>query len=196
MVGKSHGEVKDFGEKRKMKKARLAIFLAVLSFAIAGCGYTTRSGVVSFRTVYVAPFKNDIDYTSEFNEANRIKSYFPLLEVKITNEVVNRFLFDGNLKVVKEENADVIIKGELLDYIRDVLRYDDNNNPLEYRISLVVKLSLRDAKDNKQLWEENRFVGDTTYFASGSTAKSEATAVNDAVVDLARRIVERTVEVW
>jgi hypothetical protein len=179
-----------------MKTVRLAIFLAVFSLIIAGCGYTTRSGIVSFRTIYVEPFKNNINYTSEFNEANRLKSYFPLLEVKITNEVVNRFLFDGSLKVVKEDNADVILKGELLDYIRDVLRYDDNNNPLEYRISLVVKLILRDAKDNKQLWEETRFVGDTTYFASGSTSKSEATAINDAVVDLARRIVERTVEVW
>ncbi|MDP3142582.1 MAG: LptE family protein, partial [Candidatus Omnitrophota bacterium] len=196
LVGKSHGEVKDFGEKSKMKTVRLAIFLAVLSFAIVGCGYTTRSGIVSFRTIYVEPFKNDINYTSETNEANRIKSYFPLLEVKITNEVVNRYLFDGSLKVVKEENADVILKGELLDYVRDVLRYDDNNNPLEYRVSLAVKLILRDAKDNKQLWEETRFVGDTTYFVSGSTSKSEATAINDAVVDLARRIVERTVEVW
>lgn len=171
--------------------------LALLAAPIAGCGYTTHSAVnLSYRTIYVEPFINKIDYSSEFSEQRNIQTYFPLMETKITTAVVDRFLFDGNCKVVKEENADVVLKGELLDYIRDVLRYDDNNNPLEYRISIVVKLTLWDNKENKLLWEESRFVGDTTYFASGSLAKSESTAVSDAITDLARRLVERTVEQW
>jgi hypothetical protein len=176
----------------------LRFYLLIFSLALfSGCGYTTRSAInSSLKTIYVEPFKNKIDYASEFSEANRIKSYFPLLEVNITTAVVDRFLFDGNLKVVKEGNADVILKGELLDYVRDVLRYDDNNNPLEYRIVLVVKLILWDVKENKQLWEEGRFAGDTTYFTSGTAAKSEATAINYAITDLSRRIVERTVEAW
>jgi len=40
------------------------------------------------------------------------------------------------------------------------------------------------------------FTGNTSYFTTGTQAKSEATAVNDALTDLARRIVERTVEQW
>jgi len=179
---------------------RIASFKSVALVSVlllAGCGYTTRSAINSaFKTIYIEPFKNGINYTSEFSEANRIKSYFPLIEVKVTTEVVNRFLFDGNFKVVKEENADVTLKGELLDYIREVLRYDDSNNPLEYRISLVVKLTLWDNKENKPLWGESHFVGDTTYFASGTLAKSESAAINDAITDLSRRIVERAVEQW
>lgn len=181
-----------------VKKNLFLVFgMTLLIAPITGCGYTTHSAVnLSFRTVYVEPFQNKIDYSSEYSEQRNIQTYFPLMETKITAAVVDRFLFDGNCKVVKEENADVVLKGELLDYIRDVLRYDDNNNPLEYRISLAVKLTLWDKKENKKLWEEPRFVGDTTYFATGSTAKSESTAVSDAVTDLARRIVERTVEQW
>lgn len=176
---------------------RLLIGVALLlPVAVSGCGYTTRSAITSFRTIYVEPFKNKISYASEFSEQRNIRDYFPLLEVKITTATVDRYLFDGNLKVVKEENADVVLRGELLDYVRDVLRYDDNNNPLEYRINLVVNLSLWDNKENKLLWQESHFVGDTTYFTSGSLAKSESTAVNDAVTDLARRIVEYTVEQW
>jgi outer membrane lipopolysaccharide assembly protein LptE/RlpB len=175
----------------------LVIGVAFLATLAAGCGYTTRSAVnLAFKTIYVEQFKNKIDYSSEYSEARNLQTYFPLMETKISAAVVDRYLFDGNVKVVKEEQADAVLKGELLNYVRDVLRYDDNNNPLEYRINLVVKLVLWDKKQDQKLWEEPSFVGDTTYFATGSAAKSEATAINDAVTDLARRIVERTVEQW
>ena len=45
-------------------------------------------------------------------------------------------------------------------------------------------------------WTESNFVGETTYFTSGSLAKSENVAIQDALTDLARRIVERTIEDW
>ena len=54
-------------------------------------------------------------------------------------------------------------------------------------------------KENKLIWEESGFTGDTTFFTSFTTAgiaKSEDVAINDALNDLARRIVERTVEEW
>ena len=66
----------------------------------------------------------------------------------------------------------------------------------EYRINLTVNISLWDAKEDKLLWQEKGFTGDTTFFVSGAQAKPESIAVNDALEDLARRIVERTVEEW
>ena len=53
-----------------------------------------------------------------------------------------------------------------------------------------------DAKEKKLVWQEDRFTGDTTYFTTGSQAKTENAAIVDALSDLARRIVERTVEQW
>lgn len=181
-----------------MKIGRIGFYCGIIFSVMlsSGCGYTTRSAITTYRTIYVEPFKNKISYTSEFSEQRNVRDYFPLLEVKITTATVDRYLFDGNLKVVQEENADVVLKGELVDYVREVLRYDDNNNPLEYRVNLVVNLSLWDIEENKLLWQETHFVGDTSYFVSGSLAKSESAAVNDAVIDLARRIVERTVDQW
>ena len=46
------------------------------------------------------------------------------------------------------------------------------------------------------MWEEKGFIGDATYFTSGTLAKTEDTALDEAVDDLARRIVERTIEWW
>jgi hypothetical protein len=63
-----------------------------------------------------------------------------------------------------------------------------------------VNLSLWDAKENKLLWQENNFNGNYSYFTNNASSTSvrvpESTAVDNAVEDLARRIVERTVEQW
>jgi hypothetical protein len=60
----------------------------------------------------------------------------------------------------------------------------------------MVDISLRDTKEDRIVWEEQSFTGDTTYFLSGTNAKSDATAITEATKDIARRIVARTVENW
>jgi len=66
----------------------------------------------------------------------------------------------------------LILKGELVEFRKDPLRYNENNDVEEYRINLVVNISLRDSKEDKLLWEENNFTGDFTYFTTGSQAKN------------------------
>ena len=51
-------------------------------------------------------------------------------------------------------------------------------------------------KRDKLVWEENSFTGDTTYYTAGTASISEAVAVNNALTDIARRVVERAVEQW
>lgn len=181
-------------------KNRLAFLFMICLFtvSIAGCGYTTRSMVdPELRTIYIEPFANAIDIFSEESQDTEYRSYFPLLERDITNRVVDRFIFDGNLKVVKKESADLILKGKLLKYQRDPVRYADNDEDVEeYRISLIVDILLFRTKTQEEMWHETNFVGDTTYFVSGSSAKSESAAVKDAIQDLSERVVERVVENW
>lgn len=175
------------------------IFTIVLFviFSLAGCGYTTRSLIVGkFKTIYVEPFVNKVDVAQEAYSANRYRIYRPMLETDITKSVINKFLWDGNLKPVAKEAADLILKGDLVEFRRDALRYDDSDNVTEYRLNLVVNISLWDKKENKLVWKEDNFTGDTTYFTTGAQAKSEDTAMNDSLADLARRIVERAVEQW
>jgi outer membrane lipopolysaccharide assembly protein LptE/RlpB len=181
-----------------MMKRIFALFAVLCSmFIAAGCGYTTRSMISNkFKTIYVTPFVNKIDIAQEAYTANKYKIYRPTLETDITKSVTDKFIFDGNLRPTKEESADLILKGELIEFRRDPLRYDNNDEVTEYRLNLLVNISLLDAKQNKLVWQENGFTGDTTYFTTGSQAKSETTAINDAIADLSRRIIERTVEQW
>lgn len=177
----------------------LVFSLWSMVYGLSGCGYTTRSMISSrYRTINIAPFKSKIDITREADAGNKYKIYRPFLETDITRALINKFLLDGNLRPVKENSADLLLRGELVEFRKDPLRYDedDQEEVEEYRVSLVVNLSLWDRVKEETVWEEGRFTGDTTYFTSGASAKSEAAAINDAITDLARRIVERTVEEW
>jgi hypothetical protein len=180
-----------------LKKAFLLVTSYSLLVTVSGCGYTTRSLIADkFKTIYVAQFANKIDITREGEAASRYKLYRPMLEQDITQAVINKFLWDGNLKPRKEADADLTLIGELVEFRRDPLRYTSSDDVEEYRLNLVVNLKLWDNKEKKLLWQENRFTGETTYFTMGAQAKSEDSAMNDALTDLARRIVERTVEQW
>jgi hypothetical protein len=149
-----------------------------------------------FHTIYVAQFANKIDITKETDTAHRYKVNRPTLETDITKSVINGYLFDGNLRPAREESADLVLKGELVEFRRDALRYTDDDEVEEYRLNLLVNISLWDKRENKLIWEEKNFTADTTYFTMGSSEKSEDAAINDAIKDLSRRIIERTVEQW
>lgn len=173
-----------------------SVFCLLVS-GILGCGYTTHSLISTrYKTIYIPPFENKSDITGETYANDKYKIYKPYIDTDITRAVINKFLIDGNLKPVTQETADVILKGAVIEFRRDPLRYDDNNEVQEYRINLIVNISLRSPKDDKTVWDEPSFTGTSTYFTTGAQAKPETTAINDAVNDLARRIVERTVEDW
>ena len=193
----------DGEEKMKYYKFIFLVFgLWSLVFGLTGCGYTTRSAIVSkYKTIYVKPFVNKIDITVETDAASKYKIYKPFLETDITKKVINKYLFDGNLKPAKEENADLVLKGELVDFRKDPLRYTESDEVEEYRLNLVVNISLWNNRENKLVWEENNFTGDFSYFTTLATSpnvtkKTDEQAIPDAISDLARRIVERTVEQW
>lgn len=185
-----HGPVIISGFVRPMVYSLLSMVL------LASCGYTTKSTLPSnIKTIHIETFKNNIDFAAE----GRRNLYLPLLEIKVRNAVINRFLFDGNLKIADADKADLVLKGQLLSYDRSALRYTDNGDVQEYRVHITVSLEMRNAQSEEAeeaAWTEAGFAGEATYFVTGASARSEEAAVEDAITDLARRIVERTVEDW
>lgn len=177
--------------------ALAVIFGMVCAVAVSGCGYTTRSLIADkYHTVYITPFKNAIDITHE-TTANNYRLYRPLLETDITTAVVRKFLIDGNLKPVdNKEDADLVLEGNLTAFRKDPLTYTGDDDVNEYRVSVTVRLKMTDTASNAVSWEEPSFTGTATYFLSGAQASSESEAINTAISDLSRRIVERTVDQW
>ena len=182
------------------KFTALALFM-VCSLLFSGCGYTTRSMISSqYKTIHISQFVNKIDITKESDVNSKYKIYKPTLETDLTKSLIDKFLFDGNLKPVKSENADLVLKGDLVEFRRDPIR-EENDEVQEYRINIVVNLKLWDKKADKLKWQEDGFTGDSTYFPTTSNLEnvvkiSDDQAVTAAVADISRRIVERTVEEW
>lgn len=173
----------------------LSAVCCVLS--LAGCGYTTRPGLPShLRTVYVKPFLNKIDLTELTNDYQRFPIYRPGMETTITTAVINRFQFTGLLRPAGPSQADARVEGELVEFRRDPLRFNASQQVEEWRLSVVANVWFYDQHGNSLVWDEGRLTGDATYFALGTQAESESTALDRAVQDLARRIVERSVENW
>jgi len=148
------------------------------------------------KTVYIEPFKNEIDITALPTRENPFPVYRHRMEVDLTNEVIRRFQFTGILRPSTSEKASARLEGELVSFRRDALRYDASRNVEEWRLNVVVNARMHDQVKGTLLWEETNFTGDTTYRVSGPRAESESAALKRAITDLARRIVERTVENW
>ena len=182
---------------RKIPLLKFAVMLLAVLFFISGCGYTTRSLLPSqFKTIYVDNFVNKINVTAESSDARAFRGYRPGMEIEVTRAIRDKYVFDGNLKVTDNDNADLILKGEFVDFRNESLRYDRSNNIEEYRVRMVVNMELVDAKTGKTRWKESSFAGESLYNTTGSLQKTETDAINDAESDLGRRVVERTVEEW
>ncbi len=165
----------------------------LLLLNLVGCGYTTGSLLPpQYRKIAIEPFQNKVGYTDE----NIQGVYVPLLETNVRTSIIDRFLFDGNLRIADADKADLILNGNLISIAQDDLRQDVNQNIQEYRIRIIVSLTLTDAATHKVLWTEPSFTGETTYFLTGTQATSQSAALDAALTDLATRVVDRTVENW
>lgn len=179
---------------RRISFPLVSIFFAFIFF---GCGYSGRSLLPpNLKSIYVDNFKNTIAVGREVTEVKKYAIYRPGIENDITNAVIDRFTFDGNLKIARKDKADLTLEGTLTNYVKEALRYDNADNVEEYRVKVTVDMSLTEAPGGKIMWAEKGFSGEATYNTMGAYAASEDTARDEAIEDLARRIVERTVEGW
>ena len=179
-------------------KKSLAYILSILLMFLSGCGYTSASLLPKdVKSIHVANFINKINPASEISDRRMAYLYRPGLETEITRATIDGFIFDGYLHIKSQKEADLKLEGQLVALQQYPLSYSaGGGNVEEYRVEIMVDLECYDNRSGDLLWKEKRFMGQSTYDLSGREAKTEAEGVTLAVKDLARRIVERTVEAW
>ncbi len=158
-------------------------FLSILIF-IGGCGYATNAYFLPshMKSVHVETFRNKTDQ--------------PNLENEFRKKMISEFQSDGNLKIGSAGDADTILKGDILGYSREALRYDDNEDIREYRLTITVSFEFIDQANQEVVVKKSSFSGDTTFYLTGSSAKSESSAREDALDDLTRRLLNSITTLW
>lgn len=163
---------------------RRAGLLALVALLAAGCGYSLRGNLPPhLRTVAVPVFAN--------------RTLEPAVDSIMTGAVTEAFVTDGRLKVVRVEDADAILEGEVVAYQVQSIAFDPDANVRQYRVLITVNVRFRDVRHNTVLFEQQGFQERSDFTVVGSVADTiarEEAALRPAAVAIARVIVARAVE--
>jgi len=180
-----------------MRIDRILVIIIASALFFSGCGYTAGTLLPDhLKTIHVDNFLNKIDPSTEPSDKYGYKIYRPGVENEITQAIIDQFIFDGNLRVVKEEEADLVLTGDLIDYYQQPLRYSRSDSIEEYRIIITVNMKLMDTVKGVEMWSQKGFIGYDTYRLTGEYTKTEYDAAIGAIEDLAKKTVEKVVEAW
>ena len=165
-----------------MRGVGRALALGLLAAAVAGCGYSFRGTLPEhIQTVAVPIFVN--------------KTGEPKLGSVLTNGVLEAFSTNGRLRVVRREDADAVLEGEVIGYSVVSISYDSNANVRQYRLTVTMNLKLLDMKKSAVLFEEHSFREKADFNVQNAVSQTiavEETAVRSAAIEIGRAIVSIT----
>jgi hypothetical protein len=84
----------------------------------------------------------------------------------------------------------------LIGYEQEGLRFSQLEEVQEYRLFIVLNVTLVDAKTNEIIWNEPNFSGDAEYYVTNIKELGEQAASLKAIDKLAKNLVDRIVEDW
>ncbi|MBI2193905.1 MAG: hypothetical protein HYU36_18160 [Planctomycetes bacterium] len=157
----------------------LAVF--VWAILLPGCGYTARARLPEdLSTVAVPIFRNQTFYRD--------------IDLELTQALRKEILAKTHLRVADQNNARLVLEGDVTDFILYRLREDVTDRVIEFQVRLKVDAELRDARTNQVLAS----VKDLTRQAEFLVSKGEAIekARDEAVREMAREIVSQVINRW
>lgn len=153
--------------------------LLALAVTLSGCGYSFQGTLPDHvKTVAVPIFVN--------------RTQQPAVENVITRAIVDAFATNGRLRVVRREDADSILEGEVLQYTVGAIAVDPSLNVQQYRLGVTLNLRMRDVRQNRLLFEQANFSEQADFLVAGSVAQTlsiEAGALQQAATQIARSVV-------
>lgn len=167
-----------------MKKALSSLLLA---FVVGGCagyhvGPATPAYLRHVHAIAVPTFANT--------------TLVPRVEALVTGTVIKQFQQDGTFRIVNEDQADAILKGEVTSVGRSPARSVRGNvlSTTEFNLSVTVKYSLV-GRDGKPL-TAGRPSGSTSFFVGPDVNTDERQALPLAAEEVAKQLVSQLSEGW
>lgn len=178
-----------------MNKRFFLLILGCSLLILNSCGYTVRSySKPDFGTIGVEAFVSTIDFTGEASYS-KLRISPLLLADKLTDRLKKQIIEDGIMKLEDSRRSQVVLSGEITDFLQKPLRYTKQDDIEEYRINLFVDIKLQDSETGKLIKKKSISATDS-YFIVGPRQETQPTALDRLIRKAARKIVDSIVDAW
>ena len=172
-------------------------FLAAACFCLVAClgyhiGPVKPYYLQDVHTIAVPTFENN--------------TLIPRIEVLVTDTVIKQFQQDGTFKIASNDNADMILKGEISRITRSPARSVRGNVLATSEFNLVMRLRYKlVGQDGKPVGPPGEVSGSTSFFVgntssisttNGDVTTDERQALPLATEELANHLVSQLSEGW
>ena len=125
------------------------------------------------------------------------KTLLPRIEVLVTDSVIKQIQQDGTYKIAEKDNADAVLKAEIIEISRTPARSVRGNvlATTEFNLSMHVRYKL-DARSGTSLTPYAEVVGTTSFFVGTDVTTDERQALPLAAEELATHLVTQLSEGW
>jgi outer membrane lipopolysaccharide assembly protein LptE/RlpB len=160
------------------------VLIGMIAILAAGCGYSTNSRTAKdIKSIAVPFFDNQ---TSE-----------PALEITVTESIIQNLVFDNTLKVVDEDDADAVLRGQIVMFENRPFSFNAELRAEEYHVVIKVKAELFNRQLDEAVWKDRTFKGDGSYFLDvPDTDSTFDDAVDEAIKEITEQILNITVQDW
>jgi hypothetical protein len=158
-----------------------------LALLVSGCSYSPNPTAfpTHLSTIAVPVFQN--------------RTTQPALEEQVTQAVVDRFIHNSKLRVVSEEQADLVVTGAITAYKNAVFGFNAREQAQEYQVIITVSVTAKDRVKNRELWKDDALTRTSNYFVvatGGQPAQTESDGRTAAIDKIGEAVLNRTVETW
>jgi outer membrane lipopolysaccharide assembly protein LptE/RlpB len=127
-----------------MKKLSLSL-LVLLALLLNGCGYhligTGSTLPEHLKTITIPVLTNS--------------SSQPEIHRELTSAIINAFITDGRVKVVRKGQSDMVMKGNLIHYELKTVSFSSNDFAEDYIVVLSVDIEVIDKVKNEPYLKQN-----------------------------------------
>ena len=120
----------------------------------------------------------------------------PDIESEITTNLRNGLIKDNTLKVVAENEADAVLEGTVVDYKNVPFTFNADLQAEQYRLMIVLNISLFNPKDNTYIWKDRRIDAHSDYYLETTTDRTYDRALEEVYKDIVEGILNATTQEW
>ena len=126
------------------------------------------------------------------------KTVIPRISELVTDSVIKQFQQDGTYRIVGDDKADAILKGEIRRIVRGPARSVRGNvlATAEFNLVMRVRCVLVDRVSGKVIASPPEVSGTTSFFVGPDITTDERQALPLAAEELATRLVSQLSEGW